>query len=266
MTVKGVILAAGMGSRLVPVTPFLPKEMLPICGLPAIHHSLYELAEAGVTDVMIVVSSAKDALVSYLTASVAAKGERARQLLAERDALLSRLRTVFATQSVLRGTADAISLAEDFGEGSPLAVVYPDDVLTVAGRFSDGIASTRELIRSTEASGDSAILVSEIPGKCAHDYGVVTLRKMRESLFVTGIVEKPQEYPFDVAHAMIGRMLLTPQAIRSIRSFDLTDQAGIIPVLSAEAERGALRAVLYRGRRFDVGSHEGYAEILRALT
>ena len=61
-------------------------------------------------------------------------------------------------------------------------------------------------------------------------------------------------------------MLLTPDAVRSIRSYERTDAKGIIPVLSAEASRGALCAVPYRGKRYDVGSHEGYRAILRELT
>ena len=266
MTPKGVILAAGMGSRRAPITPFIPKEMLPIRGFPVIHHALCELAGVGVSDVMIVLSSGKGSILSYLGGSVTAKGADATRLCRKREDLLSGLRIVFAEQKQLLGTADAILLAEDFAGDDPIVVLYPDDLLTVDGVYSDGIEATRALVRITDETGCSAVLTEEISGEKARDYGVLTLREQGGSRLVDGIVEKPQNYRGATAHVLIGRMVLTPQVMRSIRDFDRTDASGIIPVLEREAARNALYALPYHGRRYDVGSHEGYASTLRALT
>ena len=265
MKPKGVILAAGKGSRLAPITPFLPKEMLPICGYPAIHHSLFELSEAGVTDVLVVVSSDKTALVAYLTEPIVPKGAVATKLTAERDALLSRMRISFVEQKAQNGTADAILLAEEFMGDAPLVVLYPDDLLTVCGACSDGVNATRALVHECENSKNSAILISEIPGASAREYGVVNCRPSGDGLRVVSLVEKPRDYAADVAFALIGRMILTPRTVHSIHCFDRTDESGIIPVLSHEATRGALTAVRYFGRRYDVGSHKGYASAMQEL-
>ena len=265
MNIKGVILAAGVGARLAPITPFVPKEMLPICGFPAIHHALVELYDSGLREVMIVVSSGKSSLVSYLTDPVLPKGADATRLLAERDKLLSEMHVVFVEQKQLNGTAGAILLAEDFMGDDPLIVLYPDDILTVVGKCADGIVATSDLVRTYRRTGLSTVLTTEIPGKVAHDYGVLTLVSRDEVFFVTQIVEKPQNYMGDRANILIGRMLLTPKTVRSIRSFELTDESGIIPILSDEASREALAAVRYRGRRYDIGSQKGYAATLRAL-
>jgi len=265
MLAKGVILAAGRGARLSPMTPFVPKEMLPISAFPAVHHTLYELAEAGIREVMIVVSSGKSALVSYLTEPIVPKGGLATQLTAERDALLSRIRISFAEQKSLKGTADAILLAQEFMGDSPLVVAYPDDLLTVCGILSDGIDATRALVREAERTQGSAILVTRISGNEARNYGVVNCHLEEESFRVDSLIEKPQDYTADVAYALIGRMILTPKAVASIRSFALTDESGIVPVLSAEGMMGALTAVEYDGKRYDLGSHEGYYSAVREL-
>ena len=263
MISRGMILAAGMGTRLAPITPFVPKEMLPICGFPAIHHALWELSEAGIKEVMVVVSADKAPLVDYLTKGVSPKGEIAVRRSAERDALLERVQLVFAEQKNLLGTADAIFLAKDFMRDGPIVVLYPDDLLSVTGHFSDGVSSTRALVREASETGASVLLAEEIPGDRAGNYGVLTLRSLGGHIAVNGIVEKPHDYVDDRAYALIGRMILTPEAIRSIPSFERTDASGIIPVLRREAVQGRLFAVLHRGRRYDVGSHEGYAAILR---
>ena len=205
MIPKGVILAAGMGSRLSPITPFVPKEMLPVCGFPAIHHALYELVEVGVTDVMIVVSSDKTALVSYLTEPILPKGADAICFTAKRDELLSRLHITFAWQKTPNGTADAILLAEGFMGDDPVVVLYPDDLLSVDGSFRDGTYATRALIHACDRYQTSAILISEIPGASARDYGIVKIRRDGSTLRVKSLVEKPQDYREAIAYALIGR-------------------------------------------------------------
>ena len=265
MKVRAVILAAGSGTRLSPITPFVPKEMLPICGFPAIHHALYELAEAGVNELLVITSDGKDAVVRYLTQSISPKGEDATRLTLERDRLLGRLKIDFARQRVLRGTANAILLARDFMGENPLLVLYPDDLLTVAHNLSDGISATSRLIVLSEQTGCSAVLVGEIPGRLASGYGVLSLSGEGLTRKVVGIEEKPTDFKGDRAYALIGRMVLTPTAIRSISRFDLGDDKGIVPTLDHEAKNERLYAEIYRGARYDIGSHVGYAETLRAL-
>ena len=267
MITRAVIPAAGLGSRLCPITPFLPKELLPIEGLPVIHHALFELLESGIQEVMIVLSKEKTALASYLTESLRPKGATAERLCMARNEVLSKVKLVFAEQKRLCGTADAIYLAKEFMQEEPLFVLYPDDLLTVQGRLSDGIKAARKMITVVEKTGCSVLLSEEIDGKTASEYGVLTVGESSNDVFaVKGIVEKPKRYLGKRAHVLIGRMILTPEAVNSIPLFERTDAVGIIPMLDREAQQGRLFAVNHHGKRFDVGSHEGYHSLARGVS
>ena len=263
---KAVVLAAGMGSRLCPLTPFLPKEMLPIGGLPALHHVLRELADGGIREVLVVLSEGKQSIVDYLTKEISPKGERAIALSEERDDLLSKLRFDFAWQKKPRGTADAIYLARDFMGSDPLLVAYPDDLLSFAGD-QGGVEVIPKLGELTENSGKSALLVREIPRAEASSYGVVTLgERCEEDVYVAmDIVEKPRVYGLDRAFAMIGRFTITPEVTESIPYLPVNDAEGIVPALVKQAKRGALLALVHRGMRLDIGSHGGYAHACQTL-
>ena len=267
MITRAVIPAAGLGARLCPITPFLPKELLPIEGLPIIHHALFELVESGINEVMVVLSKEKAALASYLTRAVHYKGESAERLCRARDEILSKIKIVFAEQKRLCGTADAVYLAKDFMQDEPILVLYPDDLLSVQGRLSDGIEATRKMMTVAEKTGCCVLLSEEIDGKKASDYGVLSVRESdKDLLIVDGIVEKPGHFVEKRAHVLIGRMVLTPKAIHAISLFDRTDAAGIIPLLDREGRQGRLLAIDHHGKRFDVGSHEGYQRVLRELS
>ena len=264
MPVKAVILAAGTGARLCPLTPFIPKEMLPIGGFPAIHHVLVEVLSAGVNEVMIVLSDGKQQLRDYLTNEIRPKGEDALRLAREREKVLSRLKIKFALQEKPLGTAHAISLARSFAGDDPLLVVYPDDLLQVKGRFQS--ESLTEMIALYEKTVASVLLTACVPGSAASQYGVLTVRKEADRHFVTAIREKPQDYKKSTAQVMIGRMILTPWAMDRIPLHGYSDAEGIVPTLADAAEQGRLLACLHRGARYDLGSHQGYGSLLKDLS
>ncbi len=261
MPAKAVILAAGMGTRLCPLTPFIPKEMLPVDGFPVIHHVLSELVSVGVKEVAVVLSKGKRSVREYLTARTSPKGEAARRLAEERERVLSALRITFLDQKRLLGTAHAIGLAREFAEGGPLLAVYPDDLLEVRGRPTCGCA--RDMIALSEATGNSVLLAAEVDGSKASQYGVLDVFSEKDRDVVTAIREKPRDYTKPTALVMIGRMVLTPHALRRISKHRFTDQEGIVPTLAEEASEGHLLAVVHHGARYDVGSHEGYMSLLR---
>lgn len=261
MPVKAVILAAGTGARLCPLTPFIPKEMLPVVGFPAIHHVLAEVLSAGIDEVMIVLSDGKKQLRDYLTKDVCPKGEQAMRFSRERDRVLSRLKIKFTLQEKPLGTAHAIYLAKRFAGEDPLLVVYPDDLLQVKGRFqSESLTKIIALCKKTDAS---VLLTACVPGSAASQYGVLNVREEDDRCFVTAIREKPQDYKESTAQVMIGRMILTPWAMDKIPLHGYSDAEGIVPTLAKAAEEGRLLACLHRGVRYDLGSHQGYLSLLR---
>ena len=266
MSLKAVVLAAGRGSRLCPLTPFIPKEMLPVEGLPAIHYILSELAQAGVKKVLVVISEGKEIIRDYLTEWIVPKGAEAERLSAERGKILSELDLSFALQEELLGTAHAVGLAASFMGDDNLLVVYPDDLLYDPKKHSVIAGPTRKLIELCDKTGDSVLLAGEIDGSEAHKYGVLRLATTDCACRVREIVEKPLDYRERKAHILLGRMMITPRVMESIPHHRLTDGDGIIPALAEEAFLGRLSAIVYRGDRFDLGSHQGYRALWKRLT
>ena len=264
MPAKAVVLAAGRGSRLCPLTPFIPKEMLPFDGLPAIHYVLAELVSAGVKDVMVVLSRGKEVIRDYLTCGIAPKGAKAAELSLERERLLSALKITFAWQEPLLGTAHAIGLAASFGKGSTLLVAYPDDMLYDHLGHATVFRPTRELLDVADNTGDSVLLAAEVEGREASNYGVLRMHAREGAFRVSEILEKPTDYKEARAYVLLGRMALSHRVMKSIPHHGFTDGEGIIPALREEATIGRLSACIYKGERYDLGSHGGYAALLRS--
>lgn len=265
MVAKAVILAAGKGTRLCPLTPFIPKEMLPVDGFPCVHHVLKEMVSAGITEVMIVLSEEKESIRKYMTESIEPKGEDAVRYATERDRILSSLRITYAYQPTLRGTADAIRLAASFMGDDPLLVVYPDDFPFDVARGEIDRQPSLDLMRICRETGDSVVLSAEVSGRDASKYGVLDLRAREDGYHVSDIVEKPVNYDRERAHVLIGRMVITPRLMATIPRYRLSDGEGIVPMLREEAKGGRLRASLFCGKRYDLGSHAGYLALLRDL-
>ena len=266
MSVKAVILAAGLGARLCPLTPFIPKEMLPIGQLPAIHHVLSEVADAGVDEVMIVLSKGKESLLRYLSDEITPKGEQASRFSEQRRKLLTRLKVCFAKQRFPLGTADAIRLARDFMGDEPLAVLYPDDLLRERSEEGGSGALLGEMIRVAVQRDVSVVAACEIPGSMASQYGVLRLEGDGALCRVSDLTEKPSDYREDMAHVMIGRFVISPRVMASIPRHEISDRSGIIPALLEEASIGRLFARVYRGQRYDIGSHQGYREAMLSMS
>ena len=260
MPCKAVILAAGSGSRLAPLTPSIPKELLPVGGLPAIHHVVYEMAEMGIRDVLIVLAKGKEAIRDYFARQPVPKGAMAERLEGRRRALLSRVRVSFVYQRERLGTGDAVLTAKDFAEGEDLVVAYPDDLILFDGDRE--AVAPRDILSET---GASMVLTRVVPRCEAEHYGIIFSEQEGDALRVRCIEEKPKEYPFEEALALVGRMRLTPECVAEISRHPLTDGAGITYALNEMAARGKLYAAVARSAVYDVGTHEGYLRTVAAI-
>jgi len=261
MAAKAVILAGGSGSRLRPLTPFIPKEMLPLAHFPIIHHVLSELFEASIQEVLVVLSEEKACLREYLTKKIIAKGDDAMCYASSRECLLDRMNISFVTQKNPLGTADAVYLARDYMAEENLLVVYPDDILL---HEQGGECVTRRMVDLAEEERSSVILAEQIPLSEVSHYGIIDFagEKNMSAVPVRGLIEKPTKYEGKKAYAMIGRMVVTPNLMKSIPDLPIEDGLGIIPALNQEAEKGKLLAILHSGIRLDVGTHDGYLHAL----
>ena len=265
MTRKAVILAAGSGARLAPMTACVPKELLPIAGLPALHHVLAEAAETGVTEALVVISEGKEDIRKYILAQTHPKGEMAKRLEEARAAVLKKVSVSFAYQRDALGTGDAILAAKEFSSGDPILVTYPDDLLGVDTRngfryFGSKPFYTEKIWRYA-SEGISSVLVREVNKADASNYGVVyPSGEVSDKLFsVRNIVEKPKDHSEPTARVLLGRMVLCASVFSEIERFPKRDDVGVIPALNFEAAKGRLLGVQIDGECCDIGSHEGYA-------
>ena len=257
---KAVIPAAGLGTRILPATKVIPKELLAVVDKPMIHHVVEEAADAGITDVVIVTGPGKDALEAYfspapqLEAELEKKGKT--ELLAAVRATTSIASISFAVQDAPLGLGHAVWCAREAVGDEPFAVLLPDELFW-------GPTLLRALIERHERYDASVIAVMQMGRSEISNYGVVDPEPVADDLVrMKAFVEKPvpDAAPSDLGS--IGRYVLTPDVFDALESappgsggeIQLTD--GIASV----AQRRAAYAYIYRGPRTDAGRPLGYVK------
>lgn len=211
MTVrKGVILAAGFGTRLLPATKAVPKEMLPLLDRPIIQYVAEEAVAAGIRELIVVISAGKESIAHHfspapeLEQALAAKGDE--DSLREVSRLSSLASFCFVYQHERLGTGHALLQARPLIGNDPFALFYPDDI--VVGE-EPAIAHLVALYEQCKAP---VLGVAPVPPQDAHRYGLIDASQEGDNLFrVNRAVEKPSPHEIPSHLAMVGRMVLTPQ-------------------------------------------------------
>ena len=260
---KGVIVAAGYGTRFLPVTKTIPKEMLPLIDRPAIDFIMDEFAAAGIHEVLIISSRRKKSLEDYFDREVELesvfKKEGATDKLARIEP--SDMKVFFTRQKEMRGTGDALLCARPFCSDEPFIVAYPDDL-----HFGEKPLA-RQLVSVYEKTGCSVMSTLHDPPNLER-YGVLALAD--DGLHVTDIVEKPAPGTEPSREASIGRFLLTPEIFEHLEDGWQKHLAGPKPeseyfhVYALKKLMDAGKVVYHpiEGERLDTGAPAGY---LRAL-
>ncbi len=262
---KGIIVAAGYGTRFLPVTKTVPKEMLPLINVPSIQFIVDEFVDSGVTDIVIISSRRKKCLEDYFDREVELEGVFTREGKADKLAQVgpSKANISFVRQQSMMGTGHALLQARAWIGNEPCVVAYPDDL-----HFGQ-VPLARQLIQTYEATGCSVMASIYEPGDVSR-YGVLDVAK--DGVRVNGIVEKPATGKEPSHEVSIGRYLYTPEF------FDLLEE-GWVAHLAAAAKAGtaigeyfhvyalnklmAAGKVAYRraeGTRLDTGDPAGYLE------
>lgn len=264
---RGVILAAGYGTRFLPVTKTIPKEMLPIIDVPGIEYIVREFTESGISKILIVTSRRKKALEDYFDREIELEGFLA---LNKKNRLKEKLPNFNVDFSYIRqdrmlGTGNALMLAEDFTRAEPFVVAYPDDIVISKTPL------TSRLILAFKNTGKMAIALEQIPSIIGCRYGVVTTQKGgKNSLLVKKIVEKPKlkkdGCPFD-GNVMIslGRYLFTPDIFDVLRENGKkgsTETCSQTDMLNHFAKNNDIVGVEMDGIRYDLGQPDGYVKAI----
>lgn len=254
---KAVVLAAGYGTRFLPVTRCVPKEMLPIVDRPAIDLLVQELAEAGVTDLLVITSRRKKVLDDWFDRDPELEAVFAREGAADKLAKVRPpdLRVTFVRQQEMRGTGDAILMARDFAGDDPLIVAYPDDLFS-------GPNLTAQLVAAWRATGCTVLAAEDLPGQDVSRYGVLDLDPDGR---VRRIVEKPARGEEPSTRISVGRYLYGPEIFPLLEAGRAAHGAGEFYPMDAIndlAARGRVVAVTAEGTRHDTGTPLGYLQTI----
>jgi len=257
---KVVIPAAGLGTRLLPATKAMPKELLPLIDVPVIQLAVDDAVASGMTDMLVIVSRGKELLVDHfdrqpdLEAHLASRGKTA-----ELEAVLSTGRGAvlhYTRQPEPKGLGHAVLMAKQHVGREPFAVMLPDDVML----------GPRPILAQLEdywQPGQCVVAVMPVPQAEAFRYGIVSAVGQVETpaFRVREIVEKPDpSQATDPAWAVMGRYLLDPDIFDVLEHLEpgAGGEIQLTDGLRAMAAAGRLTAVAYEGERFDVGDKLGY--------
>ncbi len=256
---KAVITAGGLGTRLLPATKAVPKEMFPIVDKPAIQYIAEECAAAGITDILIVTARGKTAIEDHfdrspeLEAKLSESGKTA--LLEEIKGISSAARFTFVRQPFQTGLGGAILCAESFAGGEPFAVLYGDDVI-----IGDDPA-IGQLARAYEKYGKSVVGINRVPREDICKYNSMKLEPMGESRLyaVSDMIEKPQRGEEFSDFSILGRCILEPNIFDILRRTP-RGKGGELQLTDAMREvavSDGMIGVDFTGKRFDMGSRLG---------
>ena len=254
--------AAGYGTRFLPATKAMPKEMLPIVTKPLIQYGVEEAMEAGITDMAIVTGRGKRSLEDHFDISYELEhqiaGSAKEELLAETRAIMESCSFSYTRQVEMRGLGHAISVGGKLIGREPFAVILADDYCVTEG---PGVLA--QMVALYERFGCSVVAIEEVPKNETYRYGVIEgVEEEPDIIRISNMVEKPTPEDAPSNLAVIGRYVLTPEI------FDILDntppgknnEIQITDALVTQAQRGNAIGYKFKGRRFDCGSVEGFID------
>ena len=254
---------AGLGTRFLPATKTVPKEMLPIVDKPLIQYAVDEAIEAGCETLVFITNRYKHAVADYFDKAyeLEQKLERAgkaEQLALVRNVLPEGVRAVFVTQAEALGLGHAVLCAKPVVGNEPFAVLLPDDLI-----WSRGAGALKQMADHAQRTGGSVIAVQDVPRAQTGSYGIVATDSFDgQAGRINQIVEKPTPADAPSNLAVVGRYILNP-AIFDLLETTQQGAGGEIQLTDAIAQlltSEQVDAFRFHGTRFDCGTHLGLIE------
>ncbi len=262
---KAVIPAAGLGTRFLPVTKSMPKEMLPIIDTPAIHYVVKEAVETGLDDIIIITGRGKRAVEDYFDESPEMEMHLAEH---KKDDLLKTIRNIssmadvhYIRQKEPKGLPDAILAAEKHIGDEPFAVLLGDDIIV------SETPGTKQLIDVYNRYHSSVLAIQDVPREKINRYGAIktTLPPSEKDLYqVEHIIEKPHSDAAPSTLASIGRYVFTPEIFDAMRRTKpgVNNELQIADSINLLCESQKVYAYAFKGTRYDIGDKLGYIQAI----
>lgn len=254
--------AAGYGTRFLPATKSMPKEMMPIVNKPLIEYGVDEAIQAGMTSMAVVTGRGKSSLMDHFDKNYELEhqiqGTNKEPLLDDIRSLIDSAQYTFIRQREMKGLGHAILTGKELVGENPFAVVLADDLC-----INDDKGVLAQMAALYRQFRCSIVAVEEVPESETHKYGVIAGEHLSDDLIrITDMVEKPEQGTAPSNLAIIGRYILTPD-IFDILEDTQPGKGGEIQITDAlleQAQKGCVIAYKFKGKRFDCGSVDGYIE------
>lgn len=264
MIKKCLFPVAGYGTRFLPATKSMPKEMLPVVNKPLVQYGVEESLEAGLTEVGFVTGRGKRAIADHFDLNYELESEIAgtskEQYLASIRNVMDKGKFSFTRQTSMKGLGDAILNGRRLMGDEAFGVVLSDDLcLTDPGE--DGVLL--QMVKLFKQFRCSIVAIQEVPDDQISKFGVIAGDKIKDGLYqVTDMVEKPAPEDAPSNLAIIGRYILTPDIFDIIESTapGKNGEVQLTDALLTQAKNGCVMAYKFRGQRFDCGSVEGFVD------
>ncbi len=253
---------AGYGTRFLPATKSMPKEMLPIVNKPLVQYGVEEAIQAGMTNCALVTGRGKRAIVDHFDISY----ELEQQVSGTpKETFLSGIRNVLdqgiftmVRQREMLGLGHAILTGEVLIGDQPFGVLLSDDLCINSGKSVLG-----QMVELYEEFNCSVVAIQEVPMEQVSSYGIIYGDNIRESVIkVRGMIEKPKPEETESNLAIIGRYILTPDIFEIIRQTQpgANGEIQLTDALNRQASEGDVIAYKFQGKRFDCGSISGFVD------
>ena len=262
MIKKCLFPVAGYGTRFLPATKSMPKEMLPVVNKPLVQYGVEEAIQAGMNQMAMVTGRGKRAITDHFDISYELEhqiaGSAKEKYLASIREVIDQASFTMTRQREMKGLGHAILTGETLIGNEPFGVVLSDDLC-----INDGDGVLAQMVKLYKQFRCSIIAIQEVPNDQTEKYGIIAGEALKEGLYrVDDMVEKPKPEDAPSNMAIIGRYILTPDIFDILREtppgkggeIQLTD------ALLTQAQNGCVMAYAFKGRRFDCGSVDGFVE------
>lgn len=259
---KAVIPAAGLGTRFLPATKAMPKEMLPIVDTPTLQYIVQEAVDSGIEDILIITGRNKSAIEDHFDKSYELETELKNK---GKETELKQLQSIWKNvtihsvrQKEPKGLGHAIGCAQAFVGNEPFAVLLGDDVV-----YTPNKPVLKQMIEVYDTHQKSILGVQTVPWDQVDKYGIIDGKKIADRLFdVKGLVEKPAQDKAPSNAAILGRYIINPGIFEILKTTlpGKGNEIQITDALLTLANQESMLAYDFEGRRYDVGDKQGFLE------
>ncbi len=255
---KAIIPAAGLGTRILPASKAVPKEMLPIVDKPAIQYIVEEAVKAGITDILIITNRGKGVIEDHFDHSIELENmlsaKNKTKELGEITSVCDLANIYFLRQKETKGLGDAVLRAKQFVGNDPFAVLYGDDVIIGES------PAIGEMCEAYEKYGKSVVGIKEVTDEQVTKYCSLKVSKIDDTTFnVSDMIEKPSIYNKFSNYSILGRCILEPEIFDILEKtpYGVGGELQLTDAMKSIATKKGMTGVVFSGERHDMGNKFG---------